>query len=215
MTIKRAVELVLENKHFVLENLSKNLINLSALARDIQPQVESLVEKKVKRSAIVMAIKRASKEVISPDPHTGEIKSNVKNITIRTNLVERTYENSPTILGCYTKLINKTDNLDNSFCNLAYGVSEATLIVSKNNLPIVDKLFEKEKLISNIDSLAAMSIQLPEEVIGITGAYYQILKALAWENINVVEIFSTYTELTLIFHVGQVDRAFSVVKSLN
>ena len=43
------------------------------------------------------------------------------------------------------------------------------------------------------------------------GVYYSILKQLAWEGINLVEVSSTYTELTLILHEKDINRAFSII----
>jgi hypothetical protein len=41
--------------------------------------------------------------------------------------------------------------------------------------------------------------------------FYTILKQLAWESINVIEVVSTYTEFTIILERGQVDQSFSIL----
>jgi len=44
--------------------------------------------------------------------------------------------------------------------------------------------------------------------------HYSILKQLAWSNINVIEVVSTYTEFTVIIDNARIDTAFSVLKNL-
>ncbi|TSC55732.1 MAG: hypothetical protein G01um101418_753 [Parcubacteria group bacterium Gr01-1014_18] len=62
--------------------------------------------------------------------------------------------------------------------------------------------------------LSSITIKLPEETITTPGVYYPILKALAWEGINIIEIISIGTELSILFKSNDVDRAFSIIKSL-
>jgi aspartokinase len=44
-----------------------------------------------------------------------------------------------------------------------------------------------------------------------TGSISQILRQLAWENINIVEVVSTRQELTIIVSAVDADKAFSVL----
>jgi hypothetical protein len=48
--------------------------------------------------------------------------------------------------------------------------------------------------------------------VGTPGVYYSIFKQLAWGNVNVVDVVSTYTEFTVLFEFQNVDRAFSILK---
>ncbi len=49
---------------------------------------------------------------------------------------------------------------------------------------------------------------------GGTGIYGNILKALAWEGINVSEVVSTLKELTIVLEEKLIDAAFSIIKRL-
>ena len=46
----------------------------------------------------------------------------------------------------------------------------------------------------------------------IAGYYYYILKMIAWEGINIVEILSTTNEFSIILADSDVDRAFSTIQ---
>jgi hypothetical protein len=43
-----------------------------------------------------------------------------------------------------------------------------------------------------------MVLRLPPAIVKTPGAYYRILKQLAWENINLIDGVSTYTEFTIV-----------------
>lgn len=46
------------------------------------------------------------------------------------------------------------------------------------------------------------------------GFYYQILKFIAWEGINVKEVISTANEFTIVVAEEDVDAAFAILKNL-
>jgi hypothetical protein len=57
-------------------------------------------------------------------------------------------------------------------------------------------------------------MRLPGESMPVPGVYYPILKALAWEGINVVELVSAGTELTLFLEGKDIERGLSVIRRL-
>jgi len=75
-------------------------------------------------------------------------------------------------------------------------------------------LFQKEKLISQRNDLAAVSVNLPPANLDTHGIYYVILKQLAWKGINLVEILSTSHEITLIVASSDVEEVFSLILDL-
>lgn len=212
VTISQAVEEIVKNKDFLEEGLNRGIINFSALAREIKPEVEKRLMRKVQGGAIVMALKRLSQKSKRTE-RSRRFPFEMKNITVRSDLAEYTYAASSTIAHSQEELLKSIRNVKNSFCNLSQGIFETTLIVKAGTAPLVEKFFKGERLISKFDNLSSLSIALPEETVQAPGVYYSILKALAWEGINVVEIFSTYTELTLVFDEKEIDRAFSVIKN--
>lgn len=134
-------------------------------------------------------------------------------ITVRSNLEEFTFLNSDSLLETQRQLFNQFENQQDIICSLSHGVRETTFIVSLEITRTIEKLFKNESLQAHIKNLSAITIKLPKETVYSPGAYYQILKLLAWRGINVIEVISTYTELTIIFENENIDRAFSVLKS--
>ena len=59
-TIQETVEIIIKRTPFIEEAMQEKLINVSSLARVIQPEVEQILGKNVKAGAIMMSINRIS-----------------------------------------------------------------------------------------------------------------------------------------------------------
>jgi hypothetical protein len=68
-----------------------------------------------------------------------------------------------------------------------------------------------ERLVTRLDDLAALTVRLSPDTVQTPVVYYLLLKQLALNAFNVVEVVSTSTELTVVVEQQHVDRAFSVL----
>lgn len=66
LTVPEATEKIVKRSRYLSEALSKDLINISSLSRYIKPEIEEMLLKKVSTSAIIMALKRLSKNLETP-----------------------------------------------------------------------------------------------------------------------------------------------------
>lgn len=213
ISISDALEEIIGNYPFIEEGLAKGIINYSAFAREIRPQIEKKLYKSIKEGAIVMALKRLSDSL---DKKRKNIqKLNLTNLTVRSNLTEFTFLNSEALPDKQRGLFNQLAEKKDIFCAVSQGVRETTFIASLEASQMIERIFSSEILVAKIENLSSIAIHLPKEVVYIPGVYYQILKVLAWENINVIEVLSTYTELTVIVESKNVDQAFSALRKLS
>ena len=63
-------------------------------------------------------------------------------------------------------------------------------------------------------NLSAVIIRLAPSTVQTPGVYYAILKCLAWQNINVVDVVSTATEFTIFVGSDDLDRTFAALRRL-
>jgi hypothetical protein len=213
-TIADTVDETIKHSPLLETALAKRIINLSALARYIKPVVQQKTKKEIKTGAIIMALKRLSTRLRQKESRVEKILKNISNLTARSNLVEFTYTSSATFIEAQKKLLSELGGRKDLFCYLSQGVLENTVIVSKELGRKMEKIFQKEKLALKLDNLSAITMKLPEVNVGTPGVYYSILKLFMWEDINIVELFSTYTELTLVFYDKDIESAFSLLKNL-
>lgn len=210
-TVADEIERIVMAYPFLEEGLSRGIINCSALAREIQPQVEKALFKDVSESAILMALKRLSARMAGRSMGFEAVLQELGDLTVRSNLTEFTFLRSDSIMEKQKKLLNRIEDTAQPFITFTQGVFEITIIVSAGLGEIVEETFFEEKLLSRLDDLSAIIIKLPAQTVSTPGVHYAILKQLAWQNINVVEVVSTYTEFTVVLDKRQVDLAFSVL----
>lgn len=213
ITIPAVVEKIIKKTPFLEESLNEGIINLSALARIIKPEIEKELYKKVKNGAIIMALKRLSNQ-LSDKIDIAKVFKNSPDIIVRSNLIEFTLINSQSLITKHQKLLEAINSQKEYFGTITEGVFETTIIASTELKTSIEKIYQNEKVIFRFNNLSSVTIRLSEENINTSGVYYFILKPLAWEGINIIEVVSTSHEITLILEAKNVDRAFTILKNL-
>ncbi len=214
-TIASEVTAFIKTKPFLSTALSQGIINLTSLAREIQPEIEQNLRKPAKSGAIVMALKRISDnlEFISTHKIVNVLK-NLGDITVRSSLVDYSFANSDSLLYSQAKLLAGIEDRKDVFYTSSRGVSESNIIVSANISELVAKLFVNEMCNTKFENLSSITVQLPKENIAIPGIYYFIFQRLSWEGVNLNEVISTSNEFTILMDESQVNTAFEVIKNL-
>ncbi len=214
ITVSEVVESIVRRTPFLEEALARGIINLSALSREIKPEIEKELMKKVREGAIVMGLKRLSNKIKKIHKEQKSFFKAPPDLMVRSNLVEITILNSETLLNKQKRLLEQIKFIQNYFLTFTQGIYETTIIVSKNLEEKLLKIFEDEKIVSRFENLSSITIQLPEGSALIPGIYSFILRALAWEGINLIEVVSTFNEFTIILENKNTDRAFSILKRI-
>ena len=213
-TISNIAQKIVREKPFLEEALAKGLINYAALAENFQEEIEKELRKKVKISAIVMALRRLAEKLETELIKKTSFQFKETDVTIKSDLVEFTVQKSPTVINSIRKVYDSVDFSKGDFLTMTQGIYEITLIFNKKYKNKFEKIFEHEKIIKTIEELASVTIKIPIDVVETVGFFYIITKALNWENINIIEIVSTLTELTFIVKEDDAPRAFKVLKGL-
>ena len=213
ISIQQCVTDIVSQTPLLEDALAKKLMNLSALAREIKPQIERMTVKEVQNGSIIMALKRIS-ATLQPSKELSQVFKITPDLVVRSNLIEITIANSDALIGKQKKLIDYAGGTHAAFTTITYGVFETTIIANHAIKEKIITMFRDETILSHIENLSSITIRFPEDIIVIPGVYYQVLKALSWEGIDIVEVVSTYSEFTIILKHQLVDRAFSIIKRL-
>jgi hypothetical protein len=214
-SLGKITEELINRSPFLREAMAENLINISSLARKLKPEIEDIFKKEVNEGAIIMAIKRM------PPGYYHQLEMKIKNVMgeigdllVRSNLADFTFKNSDTLKEQQSKLMNLLNKENDSFFTICHGITETTFIVSSNHIETINEIFKDEKLTSHSKHLASVSVKLPPINSELHGIYYYLLKHLAWEGINIIEIVSTSNEFTTIVSQVDIDRAFTILMKL-
>ena len=213
VTVSRIVEKLVERKPFLQEFLRKGIVNYGALAEDLLPDIERELKKKVKPTAVMMALRRLN-EKLERLPFKEIRFDESSNIIIREGLIEITVEKNKNTLEKIRYLFKKINYSKDDFLTITQGVYELTIITDRKNLKWISKTFHKSEIISIIKDLSALTLTIPIDFIETPGFFYLITRSLVWENINIEEIVSTARELTLIIKSEDVPNTFDVLKKL-
>jgi hypothetical protein len=213
ITISQLLESLIKQKPFVESALVEGLVNISALARQLKPEVEKTLRKEVTEASIIMALKRFVEHMdVSMHRKIEKATKGFGDIIVRSNLSDFTYKHSDTLIECQSALIKKLTAEKDIFYTISSGVFETTIVISNNFSEEVNQIFTNEHLIASSMSISSITLRLPKDNTIIPGLYYHIFKQIAWEGISVLEAISTTNELSIILKDKDVDRAFSVLK---
>ncbi|MBT4823930.1 hypothetical protein HN695_01015 [Candidatus Woesearchaeota archaeon] len=213
VTIARTVEKIIERKPFLQEALIRGIVNVAALAEEITSEVEQEMGQKVKFSAVMMAIRRLGEKLEKTVINRVKFDKST-DVSLRSDLYEITLKKIPGVQTKISKLYELINSKENDILTVTQGFHEITLITNKRNKEKIKKIFKKEEIKSEIEDLASVTINIPPEAIESVGLFYIATKALTWENINAIEVVSTFTELTFIIKENSAAKAFDVLKRL-
>lgn len=215
MTIAEAAVLLIRHMPFMEEAMSQGLINLSSLARKIQPDITQMTGKTANEGAIIMALKRMDlSQVWSVNRSLDNFIKKLGDLVVRSNLVDFVYQNSDTLYDRQAELIHRLAARPKVFYSFSQGIYESTFIISDTVDAELEAVFGAEVLLKKTVDLAAVTIMLPPINTEVYGIYYYILRAIAWQGINLVEIISTSNEFTLVVRRPDIDGLFTVLMKL-
>ncbi len=213
--LSKVIERLINQSPFIQEAISEGLINISSLARKLNPDIERITGKEVSDSAIIMAIKRM------PPGTNQKIERKIKNfmadlgdLIVRSNLVTCTFKNYVGISQDQAKFLSRIKDISDNFYTVSRGVTETTVITNEQFRTQIMDTFSTENLISESSGLSSITMKLPQINTEISGVYYYLLKKIAWEGINLSEVISTTNEFTIVVDTSTVSTAFSVLMAL-
>lgn len=214
-TIQQAVTSIVNKTPFIEEALYDKLINVSALARIIQPEVEEVLKKDVKPGAIMMAINRISpSNVLRVRKNVRKMALSSGDFIVRSDLSDFTFKNSPSLLQKITHLLKEIENNNDVFFTISQGVFETNIVASSALNDKIESIFKEEQKLWFLANLASITIKLPKSNMEQSGIYYFILKQLAWVNISVQEVISSTHEMTIVVKETDINRAFAILMDM-
>lgn len=214
-SIASKVEQIVTESPFLTEGMALGLINLSELARQLKPQLESDLWKPIGQAAVVMALRRVG-ERLPPPGRAGEIAiaPQCGELTTRSDLVISTFRMSDNSNECQRRLLALAEPFAGMFVTVTRGVHEVLVVCSAPLLEQLDEAFAGERLLTRIDRLTALTLRLNPDSHHTPGVYNAVLKKLAWNKVSVVNMMCTFTELTIFLEQSQTAPAFSVLSKI-
>ena len=214
-TIASVVENYIKSKPYLSTAMAQGFINLTSLARQIQPEIEEILQKPARSGAIVMALKRISDNLEFTSTHKIiKVLQGIGDITVRSNLIDYCFKISDTLLNAQAQFLAEVNTNNQVFYTSSRGVTESNIVVNNNMASQIETYFKEEIMIEKTEDLSSISIKLPTENVTIPGIYYFIFQRLSWEGVNIFEVISTSNEFTILVDEEHVNHAFKAIKAL-
>jgi hypothetical protein len=212
-TVSFWVGKIIEKQPFIVDALAKGLINNAALAESMIPELEEKLKKKVKFSAVNMAIRRLAEKLEKNYKPKIKFRKNT-DISLKSNLAIYIIKNRKGISAHLKATYNKICADNGDFLTITQGLKEIMIVVNSSHEKDIEKIFDKRDIISKTDCLSGININLPSEAIETPGLYYLLTQAIFWNNINLIDIVSTFNELTLIVKDEDATETFDILRRL-
>ncbi len=212
INVTKFVEEYLRKHPLLTEFLSRELINHSALAREIMEEAKKEGMTPT-LGAVKMAIFRAAENLKSRERG---IERKLKRIVgesviqVQSDLAIITVERG--------KLIGKLRELsrlmeDARFFQITQGVEIFNILVAREVLPAAVDIIGESNIMEITDGQSAIILISPEENIRIPGFIHLLTSVLSYNGINITQIISCHKDTVFVFERKDAIRAYDVLEN--
>lgn len=211
-TVAAVVREVIDESEIALSALQSGVLNLSAYAKKIQADVSKRAGKNVTTGSIVVALSRYEYDAKKKTPLTPDVL--VESISTRSNLTEVTFARTQSIRARLKDVHENKNLLEADILTVTSGVREVSLIVPTTLEKEVLEIFSDNEPTLVLHDLACLTIRFPARYLHTPNTIFTLLRPLALNRINIVEVVSTYTELSVVVAEQDLQSAFAIFSNL-
>ncbi len=213
MTMISAPEVIsqiVNNDEIALLAIDRGFFNASQYARTIRTRVEQSCHKPVRLNTITVALTRLVRQI--EDQGAQQLLRPaivLQDIAVKSGIVELTYNRNQLTTSQLSAITRQLQPSDKSFLAMSFGVGELTILCNQALAgEILQTLQFPPKVV--INSLSAITLRFEEEYLQVANFIHSLIAQLAPLQVNIIEIVSTYTEITLVVSDEDRDQVVSV-----
>ena len=161
-----------------------------------------------------MALRRYADELENDQQGAKSFDYNAE-LVMKTNICDFNVLKSKSLLVKLKSIYSLVDFSKGDVLNVILGNYEVSIAISEKYKEKLVKFLKGEKILNKEFGLTALSINFKAgDFMHTPGVIFTIIRKLAWENINLFEIVSTKTELTLILRQKDSVKAYESLQEL-
>ena len=209
-SITEAVRETISSDLSFQDSLQRDYCNISALARIIKPQIDHMLGKDTSIESIITALKRSKHDYNVQQKPIASILA-ASTITVNTDVAKVSAKKSKKTIEKVAKaMIQSTGN----FISISESIMSITLVFDDLLLQDVKGMFAYDDILEIENSLAAIIVHSPEEIIKTPGCAIAFYNQLARRHINIEDTVSCYTDTIVLVKMEQVGKAFNALTDL-
>jgi len=209
ISINKAIEEIVSDSPFLEDWIYHWYINFSSFANYIKPRIEQITKKKVTISSIKMWLTKYSKEKQRSITYK---KFNTWDFYVKKNIeiiyMDKTIETLKLIKNIYDNDI-KTSK-DNYLAVISWWKEISVIYDTKLQEKINSQIPEKYIKLK-LKELAIIWIYFDENCINENWLIYTLTKKLNFNNINLLELVSNFTEVAFLIQKKDLKKSFEVL----
>jgi len=210
VSISSAVRDEIDHDLSVQDALTRDYVNLSALATMMLPKIDERVGAKVNKVSVVTALKRLRGAYERASPGSGKVIADSV-VNVRTHVSKISVEKTRKALQAVSAMLS--DNQEN-FIQVSESLSAITLIFDQRLHKRVRKGLYGAEILEEGDDYAAMTVQSPQEIISTPGCLIAFYSQLSRRHVNIEDTVSCHTDTIIVVRMKDVGKAFEALTEL-
>jgi len=212
VTISHVVQKLVNDKVFIQEPMSRGIVSYGSLAKQLKPEVEKELGKEVKTHAVEMALHRYADTL--QKGHKKILFNYSSEIIMKTDMCDISVLRSPTLLNKLKKLYNIVNFETGDILNVIHGRYEVSIVTNERYKKKLLEFLKGEKILNVEDNLVSLTLTFTKDFLYTPGVLFNIIRNISWDNINIFEIVSTFTELTFIIHKKDAMKGYNALAKI-
>jgi len=212
VTVSHLVEKIISSRPILHEAIEQGIISYGNLAEQLIPEIEEELNKKVKNSAVVMALRRYAEKI--QKIHVKPKFDYNSEIIMKTNLCDISVRKSPALFTKLKKIYSIVNYEKGDVLNIIHGNYEVSIVSNMRHMEEIKKELKGEKILNTEKDLVSLSLSFSGDFLHTPGVISTTARKLNWENVNIYELVSTLTELTFIVSKKDSARGYTCLQRL-
>ncbi|MFH1425034.1 MAG: hypothetical protein ABIG20_05215 [archaeon] len=195
--------------------LARGLVNQSALARDLLPELEDELCIEVNPQAVIMAVKRYTKAA-QDSKFEEKINDVLRECTVnlKSGVADISVEKTNDIFTILNEISKKVDTKKGELLSVIQGVSEISIIIEEKHADTLLKKLQGKKILVEERDAVELHIMAPPSWWDIPGIISHVTRQISIHGINIIDIVSTTTELSILVRKKDATHAFEALNKL-
>ncbi len=211
INISKIVKELLEDDTVALDAMNRGYMNYSSYARQIKPRVEENLYQTVSEKSITVALSRIAKKLIKSEE---QISPKVLNLSLHVDFAEVSYDKTHTNIIRLEKIRALSLKDPKSFFTSTSGINEITIVGEINLIKRIENEIMNTKPSYKQYGLSGITIRFPLEHLDVPGILVKLVNQVSKKRINLIEVISTNTELTLFVEKKDAETAIAQLSKL-
>ena len=213
VTVSHVVTKLVDEKIYLYEAITNKIASYGSVAKKLKPEIEKELGKDVEHTAIVTALRRYSDKTSNKSK---EVKFNPKysEVNLKTHIIDINVQRSQALFDKFKRFYDVVDFSRGDILHVIYGRTHVAIVTNERYKDKILALLQNQKIKKIEENLVALTFTVGKKRIDKPGVLFKIIRSLAWENINLVEIISVDLDVTFIIDKKDAIRGYNALEKM-